>query len=254
MQMVLLRRRLQFDCLGTNVIAHADMARRPERARARVCTSTLVGEPIGLRQAGCDPHAPAQRDRDRVPRRRHPRVHRGLDHRPGPGPDDHGGRVKMPLADMKLVSDPHVAWWQCMLGGVVKTAEEEAAEASPTEPGSSPPEARRAARPGARAQRLRPTPRPGPESAPPAAGAKARRRRQEEVIRPHRGSRRRRTETSGVPRHSRQTRLRNSSSVWATGNDYQKTRHNAGFIIGRSPVEKQATVPRPPRPDRRRHL
>ncbi len=133
MQMVLLKA-LQFDYLGTNVV-HADMARVDlnERVHTRVHIQ-LVGEPIGLKQAGAILMHPLNEIEIEcrvvdIPESIEVSI-TDLDL----GQMITAGQVKLPLADMRLVSDPHGVVAQCMLGGVTKTAEEEAAEAAPTEP------------------------------------------------------------------------------------------------------------------------
>lgn len=133
MQMVLLKD-LQFDYLGNNIV-HCDLARVDlnERIKTRVHVS-LIGDAIGLKQVGSI--------------LMHPVAELEIECRVVDIPDhievsvaelDLGqmitaGQVKLPASDMKLVTDSHAVVAHVVLGGVVKTAEEEAADAAGKEP------------------------------------------------------------------------------------------------------------------------
>lgn len=134
MQMVLLKD-LQFDYLGTNIV-HCDFARVDlnERVKTRVHIN-LLGDAKGLKQAGAILV--------------HPNLEIEIECRVVDLPDalevdvselDLGqmitaGQVKLPREDMKLITDSHAVVAQVMLGGVTKTAEEEAtATAAAAEP------------------------------------------------------------------------------------------------------------------------
>lgn len=124
MQMVLLKE-VQFDYLGSNIV-HADFARVDlnERVKTHVHVK-LMGEPVGLKTAGN--------------MLMHPVTELEIECRVVDLPDhvevdiselDLGGmisaaQVKLPAADMKLITDPHAVVAQIILAGVTKTAEEE---------------------------------------------------------------------------------------------------------------------------------
>jgi large subunit ribosomal protein L25 len=143
MQMVLLKD-LQFDYLGTNIV-HCDFARVDlnERVRTKVHIS-LVGEAIGLKQAG----------NILV----HPTNEIVIECKVVDIPDsievsvanlDLGhvitaGQVKLPMADMKLITDTHAIVAQVAMAGVLKTAEEETVAAA----GAGEPEVITAKKPG----------------------------------------------------------------------------------------------------------
>lgn len=171
LQMVLLKD-LQFDYLGSNVV-HCDLARVDlnERVRTRVHVR-LIGEAIGLKQAGAilvHPQGEIEIECRVVDIPDHVEVDiSNLDL----GQMITAGQVKLPLADMKLSSDTHGVVAQVMLGGVLKTAEEEAAEAAPTEPEvltAKKPEDGAAAAPGAKDAKGA----PAAKGAAPAKDAKA---------------------------------------------------------------------------------
>ncbi len=123
MQMVLLKD-VQFDYLGTNIV-HADFARVDlnERVHTHVHVR-LMGEAKGLKTAGN--------------MLMHPMTEIEIECRVVDIPDhvevdvsnlDLGDmitadKIKLPSADMKLLTDPHAVVAQVMLAGVTKTAEE----------------------------------------------------------------------------------------------------------------------------------
>ncbi len=122
MQMVLLKD-LQFDYLGTNIV-HCDFARVDlnERVRTKVHI-TLVGEAIGLKQAGAI--------------LMHPATEIEIECRVVDMPDaievniagvDLGdsitaGDVKLPMPDMKLITDTHAVVAQVVMAATLKTDE-----------------------------------------------------------------------------------------------------------------------------------
>jgi large subunit ribosomal protein L25 len=133
MQMVLLKD-LQFDHLGSELV-HCDFVRVDlnERVKTRVHVN-LTGDAIGLKQAGSIlMHAVAELE---------------IECRVVDLPDsidvniatlDLGqsitaADVKLPMADMKLITDPHAVVAQIVIAAVQKTAEEETVAAGAAEP------------------------------------------------------------------------------------------------------------------------
>ncbi len=133
MQMVLLKD-VQFDYLGTNVV-HADFARVDlnERVKTKVHV-TLTGEAIGMKQAGAI--------------LMHPVTELVIECRVVDLPDhvevdisalDMGqtitaDKVKLPTADMKLITDSHAVVAQIVLGVELKTEEAAAVTAEGAAP------------------------------------------------------------------------------------------------------------------------
>jgi large subunit ribosomal protein L25 len=131
---VVLLKELQFDHLGTNIM-HADFARVDlnERVRARVPVH-LIGEAVGLKQAGAI--------------LMHPTSEVEVECRVADLPDfievridelDVGHAitardVKLPVSDMKMITDPHAILAQIVIQHEIKIAEEAAVAAGPTEP------------------------------------------------------------------------------------------------------------------------
>lgn len=133
-QIVLLKE-LQFDYLGTHIV-HADFARVDlnERVRTRVPIH-LVGEPIGLKQAGAILMHPTNEIEIEclvleIPDFIEIRID-DLD----VGHGVSAGQVKLPSASMKLITDSH-----SMVAQIVVQAEIVTAEATAAAPGSAEPE------------------------------------------------------------------------------------------------------------------
>lgn len=131
--MVLLKD-VQFDYLGNNIV-HADFARvtLDERIHTKVHI-TLVGEAIGMKQAGAILMRPSTEIEIECKVRDIP------DYLEVPiGDLDMGhtitaDKVKLPKSDMKLVTDTHAVVAQIVLGVELKIAEETAVTAEGAEP------------------------------------------------------------------------------------------------------------------------
>ncbi|MCE7973972.1 MAG: 50S ribosomal protein L25, partial [Leptolyngbya sp. PLA1] len=133
-EQVVLVKDLQFDYLGSNIV-HADFARVDlnERVKTKVPVH-LIGEAIGLKQAGAI--------------LMHPNSEIEVECRVADLPDfievrvdtlDVGhaltaGEVKLPTADMKLVTDKHAILAQIIIQAEVVTAEATTAAAGAAEP------------------------------------------------------------------------------------------------------------------------
>lgn len=135
-EQVVLLKGVQFDYLGTNVI-HADFARvnLDERVRTRVHIN-LVGEAVGLKEIGAI--------------LMHPHTEIDIECRVADIPDAidvdistlelnktfSAGDVKLPLEDMKLISDVSMSLAQIVLQAAAKSAESDEVEAEEgVEPG-----------------------------------------------------------------------------------------------------------------------
>ncbi|MCC6319831.1 MAG: 50S ribosomal protein L25 [Phycisphaerales bacterium] len=180
MQMVLLKE-VQFDYLGTNIV-HADFARVDlnERVRTHVHI-TFLGEAKGLKTAGnmlMHPVTELEIECRVVDLPDHVEVNiADLDL----GDMISASQVKLPMPDMKLITDPNAVVAQVVLAGVSKAAEEEtvAAEGA-TEPevltAKKPAEGEEAAKGAAPAAKGGAAPAkgaaPAAKGAAPAAGAK----------------------------------------------------------------------------------
>lgn len=167
MQMVLLKD-VQFDYLGTNIV-HADFARVDlnERVHTKVHV-TLVGEPIGMKQAGAilmHPVTELEIECRVVDLPDHVEVDiSALDM----GQTITADKVKLPTDDMKLVTDVHAVVAQIVMGVELKADEATAVAAD----GAAAPEVLTAKKEeGAAAAGAKPGAAPA-KGAAPAAGAK----------------------------------------------------------------------------------
>lgn len=170
-EQIVLLKDLQFDYLGTTVV-HADFARVDlnERVRAKAPVH-LIGDAVGLKQVGAI--------------LMHPTSEIEVECRVADLPDyvevridelDVGHAItakdiKLPAADMKMVTDPHAIVAQIVIQQEIKVAEETAVAAGAAEPevltAKKPAEGEEAAA-GAKGA----TPAAGAKGAAPAAGAK----------------------------------------------------------------------------------
>jgi large subunit ribosomal protein L25 len=131
--MVLLKD-VQFDYLGNNIV-HADFTRvtLDEQIHTKVHI-TLIGEAIGMKQAGAILMHPATEIEIECKVRDIPDhlevVITDLDM----GQTITADKVKLPKPDMKLVTDPHAVVAQIVLGVELKIAEETTVAADGTEP------------------------------------------------------------------------------------------------------------------------
>jgi large subunit ribosomal protein L25 len=131
--MVLLKD-VQFDFMGNNIV-HADFARvtLDERIHTKVHI-TLVGEAIGMKQAGAILMRPSTEIEIECKVRDIPDHLEVPIHELDMGHTITADKVKLPKADMKLVTDTHAVVAQIVLGVELKIAEETAVTAEGAEP------------------------------------------------------------------------------------------------------------------------
>lgn len=122
MQMVLLKD-LQFDYLGTNIV-HCDFARVDlnERVRTKVHIS-LVGEAVGLKQAGAILMHPATEIEIECRVVDMPDAIEVSINTLDLGQSITAGDVKLPTPDMKLITDVHAVVAQVVMAATLKTDE-----------------------------------------------------------------------------------------------------------------------------------